>query len=133
MKSATEIQAIISNIKVGTFPTWSIYFHAAGVDDLLTDCWLQIVAKEAVDHVTGDRVSWRGRKWRLSLHMTETEIVNTALLAYQNAMQHELLESFTYRGRRIYDPHRSVDAMIAAADAGQLDVRHPGHGVTPKP
>lgn len=135
-KTRSDIEKILSAVRVGLFPNWAIHFGCSefspGGDApmQLIDSYLQIVATDAKDNVTGAPITWRGRKWRLSPHMTETEIVNTALLAYHNAMEHELFETFTYVGRRIYDPHRSVDSMIQAADANHMDRRSPQAGVT---
>lgn len=62
-----------------------------------------------------------GRKWDLSLHMTESEIVFTVWKAVLAFMEHELREKFHYKGKKIFDPHISVNALLEACD--QLDVR----------
>lgn len=66
---------------------------------------------------------WSGRKWMLSQHMTETEVVNTCWLAIERAEIHEAAERFTYRGLRVFDPHRSIHAALEAAEGGRIEVR----------
>jgi hypothetical protein len=52
-----------------------------------------------------------GRKWRLSEHMTKSEIVQTALAAVLAAEEHETREQFRYKGRAIFGPHFDVDGL----------------------
>lgn len=61
-------------------------------------------------------VVWRGRKWRLSEHMTKSEIVLTAWMAVKAAIEHEAREAFLYRGRAIFGPHIDVDALHGVAE-----------------
>ena len=60
---------------------------------------------------TAPEQSWAGRKWRLSPHMTDSEIVGTALKAVLTAEEHEARENFLYRGRPIFGPHLDVDQL----------------------
>jgi 16S rRNA C967 or C1407 C5-methylase (RsmB/RsmF family) len=70
---------------------------------------------------TGVRTVQYGRKWRLSKHMTRTEIVSTAWKAVFSAVEHEAREEFRYRGRAVFGPHIDVDALHEIAD--HADVR----------
>ena len=63
------------------------------------------------------------RKWLLSQHMTETEIVNTCYLAVRNAEEHEMNEKFTYGGHRVCNPHAAITQRAAIAAIN--DVRTP--------
>lgn len=63
-------------------------------------------------NVTGKDLSWSGRKWRLSLHMTDSEVVQTAFMATMAALEHEARELFTYRGVSVYDPHYDVEKLV---------------------
>lgn len=56
-----------------------------------------------------------GRKWRISPHMTKSEIVGTAFKAYLTWVEHEARESFQYRGQSIFGPHFDVDTMVNLA------------------
>jgi hypothetical protein len=59
---------------------------------------------------------WRGRKWYLSRHMTDDEIVKTIWLAFEIAVRHELLEGFTFGGKLVFNPHTPVDVLIKASE-----------------
>lgn len=59
---------------------------------------------------------WRGRKWLLSTHMTEGEIVQTALLACLSAEEHEAREVFQYKGKALFGPHMDMSSLLSIAD-----------------
>ena len=75
--------------------------------------------------VQSERQSWSGRKWRISTHMTDSEIVQTALKAVLTAVEHEAREQFLYRGKAIFGPHLSVDRLHALMNSPEspLEVR----------
>jgi hypothetical protein len=56
-----------------------------------------------------------GRKWYISPHATEGEVVQTALKAVLTALEHEAREAFTYEGSAIFAPHFRMDALVALA------------------
>ncbi len=62
---------------------------------------------------SGESIEQTGRKWYLSLYMTESELVLTAFKAALTAEEHECREHFTYQGHRILNPHISVRALIS--------------------
>lgn len=62
-----------------------------------------------------------GRKWRLSPHMTKSEVVQTAFKAVLTFEEHEARENFRYRGRAVFGPHIDVDALLLASSI--MDVR----------
>lgn len=68
-----------------------------------------------------DGVWQQGRKWLLSLHMTRSEIVQTALMAVIACEEHEAREKFTYRGKPVFGPH--VDVLAHAEVCERLDAR----------
>jgi hypothetical protein len=57
-------------------------------------------------------MDWRGRKWFLSEHMTDGEVVQTALMACLAASEHEIREQFKYRGVSIFDPHYDIERLV---------------------
>lgn len=74
--------------------------------------------------VTSTPTLQRSRKWRLSKHMTRSELVQTAFKAVLTAIEHEAREQFAYRGRAIFGPHFDVDALCELASVpGGLDAR----------
>lgn len=59
-----------------------------------------------------DNEVWKGRKWYLSEHMTDDEIVKTAYLAFRTCVEHEVLESFKVDGAPIFNPHVDFEELI---------------------
>lgn len=60
---------------------------------------------------TGEVKFWKSRKWYISEHMVESELVGTAFLALKTALEHEAREFFTYEGRVVYNPHVNIQAL----------------------
>lgn len=84
------------------------YSFIVGVAD--TSTFLQVTA-ELPCNATGVMETQKGRKWLLSQWMTESEVVQTALMAALAFEEHELRERFTWQGRAIYDGHYSVSQL----------------------
>lgn len=57
-----------------------------------------------------------GRKWFLSTWMTESEIVQTALMGALAAEEHECREFFRYEGKRVFNPHIDVRSLMEVCD-----------------
>jgi hypothetical protein len=64
---------------------------------------------------TGARELQHSRKWYLSKHMTDGEIVQTAFAAALQAEEHECREFFKYAGVRVMNPHLSLHALVSRA------------------
>lgn len=76
---------------------------------LQVQCWRP-------DSITGEYDWGKGGKLHLSIHMTDQEIVQNAFGLYKAYEEHECREFFTYRGKRIYGPHISLEALLEVAD-----------------
>lgn len=74
---------------------------------------------------------WSGRKWLLSQHMTDSEVIQTALRATLDAMEHEVREHFTYQGRRPFNPHFDVVSLKELDIDGHHDVRPDNQSMDP--
>lgn len=108
---ASRVDAILAQIK---FNKWKVLWYITG--DI---AYLQFAASERCN-VTGEAKDWTSRKWLLSKHMTEGEIVQTAFKAVMTAIEHETREQFTYMGQAIFDPHYDIRKLVelrASADA----------------
>jgi hypothetical protein len=114
MLDANFIRTLLNQVE---YLDWEIHF-----DEGDGEPWLQ-VRFNAPDLVTKKVERQHGRKWKLSYHMTKSEIVNTAWKAVLTAVEHEAREAFRYRGRTIYGPHFDVDVMHEVATQSSLDVR----------
>ena len=75
------------------------------------------------DTFTGVMGVGRGGKAYLSPHMTDSELVRRAFALVLAYVEHEAREGFTWRGRRVFGPHISVEALWDAAET--LDARDP--------
>lgn len=64
-------------------------------------------------NVTSEPLQWKGRKWKLSVWMTDGEIVGTAFKAVMTALEHETREQFLYRGAAVYDSHYDIERLVA--------------------
>lgn len=75
--------------------------------------YLRIRAMTQDNHDPDNQVTWNGRKWPISRHSTDGEIVQTAFLALMTAIEHEARERFTYKGVSVFDPHYDIDKLVA--------------------
>lgn len=60
----------------------------------------------------------RTRKWLLSTHMTDSEIVATAFKLCLTSAEHRTREAFTYKGQRIFGPHFDVEDLVKVCADG---------------
>ena len=65
--------------------------------------------------VTGKDAEWRGRKWYLSDHMSDDEIVKTCYAAFKAAVEHEVMEGFKFAGERVFNPHTPFLTLMVAS------------------
>ena len=56
------------------------------------------------------------RKWLIDLHdATPSDILQTALRAVIDAQEHEVRETFRFKGKKIYGPHFNPEALVEFA------------------
>jgi len=106
-----------------------IFGYESQIGDSLHMPWLRVSA-EGTCNDTGKDLSWVGRKWRLSEHMTDGEIVQTAFLAIMTALEHEARERFTYKGQRVFGPHLDIDKWADYLATHDME-KERAHGGTP--
>lgn len=86
--------------------------------------FLRVHNPEGIDNVTSEDMPWSGRWWRLSEHMTDSEIVGTAFKAIITCLEHEARENFLYKGQAVYGAHLDVEELVKLrASKGCLDIR----------
>ena len=111
-----ELEATLNDVAFTHHPSLTV---RVGYDPIATDYrkgqgfyfqpWLQLVD-------TNLPVEFRsGRKWRLTQHMTPSEVVGTAFAAYKAWLEHEMMESFTYKGVQVFSPHLDIEARVRLA------------------
>jgi hypothetical protein len=86
------------------------------------DAWYLQLRWEAASPFSGHVSEQSSRKWLLSEHMTDSEVVQTALLAVLTAEEHEAREHFQFDGASVFAPHYDVRALAKVQDR---DVRGP--------
>lgn len=112
--SADKFKEILRHVQ---FKGWSFIVKQDGAR-----CYMQVAFSENHSE-TGEPAYWTGRKWMLSDHMTDSEVVQTAFLGVMTAVEHETREAFTFCGAAIFGPHFDVDLLVDLAKANSLDVR----------
>ncbi len=71
----------------------------------------------------GELVFQGGRKWDISEHACDSEIIQTCFLAVKTWQEHEAREFFTYKGRNIFGPHYDLNALVELIDQKKFDTR----------
>ena len=66
----------------------------------------------AENTLTGTPEVQHGRKWYLSEHMTDDEIIKGAFGAFERFIAHEVKEGFKVDGKRIYNPHTDFEELL---------------------
>jgi hypothetical protein len=114
--SPSRFEALLAKVK---FQDWAFI---VGQDD--DRAYLQVRFLAADNCSDGaELVPQSGRKWFLSPHMTDSEVIGTAFKAVMTAVEHETREQFTYRGAAIYGPHFNVDELVHLTKYGTTDGR----------
>lgn len=90
--------------------------HSYGSDHVL---YLQ--ARLFRKDTDSEQRNWgQGAKYFLSPHMSTSEILRVALKACLSYAEHEVRESFKFKGKRIFGPHISASSLLVAADDMEL-------------
>lgn len=64
----------------------------------------------------GENDYWKGRKWYLSEHMTDDEIIKTCYAAFEACVKHEIMEGFKVDGKMLFNPHINFEALLSISD-----------------
>jgi len=105
-----EVKNIVADIR---YKDWTLRAERDNADEN-GRVFLQWVYADACV-ITGNTEEWHCRKWYLSPHMLESEIVKTAFAAALAAEEHDTREKFSYKSIRLFNPHISLEAMMEAA------------------
>lgn len=122
-----KINLFVDLVNAITFlPGWQLRYSFSLTDG---DSWIQWAWKDK-DHIKiGENFYCKGRKWRISEHMTKSEFVQTAFAAAKMCMIHETREIFKFEGYPVMRPHFDVDKLIELCKLDAIDKREE---VTPK-
>lgn len=75
--------------------------------------WMRVKDPSGTCNTTSQPHPWKGRKWRLSPHMTDGEVVWTAFKAILTAQEHEAREQFKFDGVAVADSHVDIHKLAA--------------------
>jgi hypothetical protein len=116
---AERVRVILSAIR---YKDWNVRMH---FEHNIYYLQVHFVAKDTQTNKEDSLQS--GRKWLLSPHMTDSEIVQTAYLAVKTAEEHEILENFLLDGQPIFCPHMNLFELNKCRLQGAIpdDVRVP--------
>ncbi len=62
--------------------------------------------------ITGNIEEWKGRKFYLSQYMTDDEIVQSAYVAFEADVKHEVMEGFKVDGIILCNPHINFEELL---------------------
>jgi hypothetical protein len=115
-KTVVELSAILSQVQ---YQGWDFSVHEEqGSSEIYLQLhWMEFCAD------TGQPQPQSSRKWKLSPHMTKSEVVQTAFAAVLMAVEHEVRENFRFRDKAIFGPHFDVEEL--AAHMPRKDARKP--------
>ncbi len=108
-KLTEELDNISRFDDVLTKVNYPSFYFVVGVSN--GSYYMQIECNDKCN-VTDAQVRWKSRKWNLSVHMTDGEIVQTAFKACLTAIEHETREKFTYKDVPIFDPHYDIEKLV---------------------
>lgn len=114
MQTIESIKSIVSDI---SFNDWM--FRVGENSDGTP--FIQVLFKDT-DRISGSVEIQRCRKWQLSYHMVNSEVVRTAFKAVEAAMLHEVQEAFKYKGARVFNPHADLDQLADAMNSKVVGV-----------
>lgn len=109
-QSITErVRQIINQIK---FRDWKIEFKQVLLDNE------EAAMIRAVFFAFKGRTYERtcGRWWTIESGFTEDQIVKTIFSAIEQAVIHETMKDFTYKGTRIFSPYKDVEDLAAVKE-----------------
>lgn len=93
---------------------------------LMGDGYFVQVTYEEPDVMTGVVEPQHGRKWYVSKHATESEVIQTCLKAALTSAEHQVREHFLVDGVAPFAPHFDVEDLVRLArEHGMAGARTP--------
>ncbi len=107
MMNLSEMQEVIGKVTIKDHPSVSAKVVMEGLKDITYYLQLRDLDMDPTFNT--------GRKWKLSPHMTKSELVGTMFKAWMSWVEHEAREAFLYRDQAIFGPHFDVDVLAETA------------------
>lgn len=106
-----QVSKLINSIRISVFGYPLRYRVERDNKDRNGRLFIQIVY-DAPCTKTGKTKEWHGRKWYLSEHMTDDEVIKTAYAAFEAAVKHEVMENFKVHGGVLFNPHIDYKELL---------------------
>lgn len=116
MKTKENIQTILDKIQ---YKDWKFRLLEKGDGFLIQATF---IAEDIHSKIIEEQFC---RKFYVSSHSCDNEIVRTVYLAVQQAEMHELDENFKYLGKAIFDPHLNMERLAQSIDDIGIEAREP--------
>lgn len=113
-----RLAVIVADIELGMECEVRLGVSEEGRRFVQIKCWRR-------DVITGARGWGYGGKAYPSEHASDSEIVQMIFGLYKSYWEHEARETFQWRGRRVFGPHISTEALWSVAR--KVDVRSQKH------
>lgn len=115
-----DLRAIVGCItcEVGDTP-WNVFVGQMG-----NGYYIQLRYIET-DIETDDLSDQHSRKWYISPHSLESEVVQTVLKACLTSAEHMIREHFTYCGQRVFSPHFDIMDLVKLSKEKKRVARPP--------
>lgn len=108
-----EIEELVSHISFEVLNTTFLFLVRE--DHLGGRVYIQL-AFSSPDALTGNMTEWKSRKYYLSEHMLEDEIVKTCFMAAKQCVEHEVMEGFQFDNKVVFNPHVNFRALLSITD-----------------
>lgn len=120
MKQTLEnILSIINNIE---YKDWACRAESLGDGFYIQLGWDGIELEKFSGHTEETLIELTGRKWYISSHATNSEVIQTVFLAVKTAELHEIHENFKYKNKTVFNPHYNIEELVSK-DISE-DTRH---------
>ena len=113
MKTFKQVQGIIESCECELLGNSFIIRFDKHPD---SERWFLQVGMKRECVYTGTMGNGFGGKYEVSPHSTEDEIVKKLFAACKAYVEHETREGFLWDGKRIFNPHMTVQAMAQVCD-----------------
>lgn len=107
-----RVRALLQRVE---YKGWTARLQRAGDGVLLQLRFM------AMDTVTGALEEQACRKWYISSHAVDSEVLQTVFKAVLTAEEHETRELFKYDGVPVFGPHVSIEGRLQQQQ--QIEVR----------
>lgn len=125
MQTLDKIKSIVSHVK---YKDWQFVVGKKGDGFLIQ---VQFMGEDTDG--SGKLELQKCRKWFVSQHSVDSEVIRSCFLAIRQAEEHELCEHFHYKGHQVYNPHLDMNSMAEFISKKPFEVRKEIKKTSPVP